>query len=171
MKHKISVIPIERIQQKIYVIRGQKVMLDYDLAALYGVETRAFNQAVRRNIDRFPDDFLFQLNGEEASALRSQFVILEKGRGKHSKYAPFAFTEHGVAMLSSVLKSEKAIAVNIHIVRSFIKLRELLLSNESLARRVAALEQESDQHSRAIISIMRALENPKETPAKQRIGF
>jgi hypothetical protein len=171
VKEKTGLIPVERIQQKIYLVRGKKVMLDSDLAILYGVETKVFNQAVRRNLDRFPEDFMFQLNEEEASSLRSQFVTLEKGRGKYSKYAPFAYTEHGVAMLSSVLRSTKAIAVNIQIVRSFINLRELLLSNESLARRVAALELQTSQHSKTILSIIRALESPKEPPSKRRIGF
>ena len=99
-----GIIPIERIAASIYMIRGQKVLLDADLAALYGVETRAFNQAVRRNKGRFPEDFMFQLTEEEAKALRSQIVTLEKGRGRYPKYAPLAFTEQGVAMLSSVLK-------------------------------------------------------------------
>jgi hypothetical protein len=130
-----SIIPVERIASRIYLIRSQKVMLDADLAALYGVETKVFNQAVRRNMDRFPEDFMFQLSAEEAAALRSQFVTLEKGRGRYPKYAPLAFSEHGVAMLSSVLRSKRAIQVNLAIMRTFVRLREALATNEELARK------------------------------------
>jgi hypothetical protein len=138
-----SIIPVERIASRIYLIRSQKVMLDADLAALYGVETKVFNQAVRRNMDRFPEDFMFQLSAEEAAALRSQFVTLEKGRGRYPKYAPLAFSEHGVAMLSSVLRSKRAIQVNLAIMRTFVRLREALATNEELARKVT-------QHDRQI---------------------
>jgi hypothetical protein len=112
-----SLIPVERIQQAIFLIRGEKVMLDFDLAALYGVEIRVLVQAVKRNIARFPDDFMFQLTKEEYGILRSQIVILKLGRGQHRKYLPYAFTEQGVAMLSSVLNSERAVKVNIEIMR------------------------------------------------------
>ena len=106
-------VPAELIDRRIYIVRGRKVMLDADLAELYQVETRALNQAVRRNLDRFPEDFMFQLTAQEASTLRSQIVTLEKGRGRYSKYAPLAFTELGVAMLSSVLNSDRAVQMNI----------------------------------------------------------
>jgi hypothetical protein len=108
-----STLPIELIERRIFLIRGQKVILDADLAELYQVPTRSLNQAVRRNLDRFPPDFMFRLTKQEAAVLRSQSVILEKGRGRYSKYAPFAFTEHGVAMLSSVLNSQRAVQMNI----------------------------------------------------------
>ena len=121
-------LPSERIEAKIFFIRGKKVILDTDLALLYGVETKVLNQAVRRNKKRFPEDFMFQLNNKESAALRSQFVTLENRRGKHSKYLPFVFTEQGIDMLSSVLKSERAIQVNIQIMRTFIK--QLLAEEE-----------------------------------------
>jgi hypothetical protein len=137
-----SLVPPERIASRIYLIRGQKVMLDFDLAELYGVETRALNQAVTRNIDRFPGDFAFQFTREEFNALMSQIVISNAGRGGRRKL-PWAFTEHGVAMLSSVLRSKQAVQVNVAIVRTFVKLREMLATNEELARKVA-------QHDRQI---------------------
>jgi hypothetical protein len=128
-----------RIAASIYVVRGQNVMIDSDLAALYGVETRALNQAVRRNIERFPaPDFIFQMTEEEADRLRSQNVI-SKSRGGR-RYLPYAFTEHGVAMLSAVLRSQKAIAVIIAIVRTFVRLRQLLAAHEELAHRLDQLE-------------------------------
>ena len=117
------VVPMERISQAILLIRGHKVMLDSDLAELYEVEIKVLNQAIKRNIERFPDDFMFQLTAEEAARLRSQFVTLKLGRGEHRKYLPNAFTEQGVAMLSSVLHSDRAIHVNIEIMRAFVRLR------------------------------------------------
>jgi hypothetical protein len=132
---------LQVIQRKIYELRGQRVMLDFDLAELYETETRTLNQAVRRNAARFPSDFMFKLTKDEYDSLRSQIVILEKGRGQHSKFAPFAFTEHGVAMLASVLKSEKAALVNIAIVRAFIALKDFALTYKELAKKIAALEQ------------------------------
>ena|SRR5277367_3439834 len=110
------------IEQHIRVIRGQKVLLDHDLALLYGVPTKVLNQAVRRNLDRFPDDFTYQLSREEASVLRSQIVTLKRGRGRHAKYVPLAFTEQGVAMLSSVLRSPRAVKMNILIMRAFVRM-------------------------------------------------
>jgi hypothetical protein len=124
------VLPDEIIKEKIYFIRKKKVMFDADLAMLYGVKTKVLNQAVRRNLERFPEDFMFQLNNDENQALiRSQFVTLRLKHGHHRKYLPFVFTEQGVAMLSSVLKSKRAIQVNIHIMRIFTKIRELLIDN------------------------------------------
>jgi ORF6N domain len=142
VKHS-SLISVERIEKTIYLIRGEKVMLDRDLADLYGVPTKAFNQAVKRHKDRFPPDFMFQLTMQEArewwseepaSRLRSQNVTLK--RGQHIKYQPNAFTEHGILMLSSVLNSERAIQVNIEIMRAFVKLRRMLASNAELSRRL-----------------------------------
>lgn len=128
------------IQNKIYEIRGIKVMLDSDLAALYEMETKVLKQAVKRNLNRFPEDFMFVLTKAEYNSLRSQIVTLKNGRGSHSKYLAFAFTEHGVAMLASVLNSDKAIQVNIAIVRAFIALREISLSMKELSVKIAALE-------------------------------
>jgi hypothetical protein len=119
-----SLVPVEMIEKRIYLIRGKKVMLDSDLAGLYKVETRTLIQAVKRNINRFPSDFMFQLNYQEVASLRSQIVISKTGRGGR-RYQPYVFTEQGVAMLSSVLNSERAIEVNIHIMRAFVKLREI----------------------------------------------
>ena len=138
-----DIVPQEIIETKIVFIRGKKVMLDKNLAQLYGVETRALNQAVRRNIARFPEDFMFQLTKEEAEELlRSQFVTLK--RGQHYKYLPFAFTENGVAMLSSVLNSERAIKVNIQIMRTFTRLREMLMTHKDLKEKIEAMEKKYD---------------------------
>lgn len=162
------------IRGLIYMIRGQKVMLDSDLARLYGVETRTLNQAVKRNIDRFPEDFIFELTKDEYNSLRSQFVTLETGRGKHSKYLPYTFTEQGVAMLSSVLKSRRAIEVNIAIMRAFVQLRQLGSQYEELARLVEKIDRRSIRNSRNIALIIKALNeitSPKPLPEKRRIGF
>lgn len=134
----------EDILEKIYVIRGQKVMIDRDLAEMYGVEVRVLNQAVKRNASRFPTDFMFQISKEENDSLRSQFVILKRGR--HSKYLPYAFTEQGVAMLSSVLNSETAIQVNIQIIRLFTKMKELILDNKDLWMKIEKIEQNLVKH-------------------------
>ena len=135
-----QIISVDRIENSIYLIRSQKVLLDRDLAELYGVETRVLKQAVRRNRKRFPGDFMFELTKEENQSLRSQNVILK--RGQHSKYLPFAFTEQGVAMLSSVLSSERAIRVNIEIMRAFVRLRDMLSTHKELARKLADLERQ-----------------------------
>jgi len=133
-------IPIERITRAILLIRGQKVILDADLAELYEVETKVLNRAVKRNVTRFPADFMFQLTADEAERLRCQFGTLKSGRGQHRKYRPYAFTEQGVAMLSSVLHSERAVRVNIEIMRAFVQLRQILSSHADLARKLEALE-------------------------------
>jgi hypothetical protein len=165
-----SLIPVETIEKKILLIRDEKVMLDSDLAILYGVETREIVQAVKRSIGRFPDDFMFQLTTEEFDLLRSQTVISNPiGRGGR-RYLPYAFTEQGVAMLSSVLKSERAINVNIEIMRSFINLRRLLSSNVELARKLAALEKKYDLQFKAVFDAIRQLMVPVTKPKKQ-IGF
>lgn len=164
-----AVIPIEVIEGKILVIRGHKVMIDRDLAQLYGVETRAFNQAVKRNINRFPEDFMFRLTNEEGAVLsRSQFVILK--RGQNIKYLPYVFTENGVAMLSSVLNSERAIEVNIQIMRTFTKLREMLAAHKDLARKLEAMEKKYDAQSKIVFDAIRKLMEVPEKP-KRRIGF
>jgi hypothetical protein len=145
-------------------------MLDADLAGLYGVGIKVLNQAVRRNAARFPDDFMFQLSVDEAISLRSQFVTLNVGRGTHRKYAPYAFTEQGVAMLSSVLRSPKAIAVNIQIMRTFVQLRRLLHSNADLARKLEDLERKYDGQFRVVFDAIRALMGPPPKP-RRTIGF
>ena len=165
-----ELIPIEIIEKKIYLIRGHKVMLDRDLAELYGVETRVLNQAVRRNSDRFPEDFMFALNRDEIMNL-SQIVI--SSRIKHAPNV-FVFTEQGVAMLSGVLNSERAIQMNIAIMRTFVKLREMLSSNKELAHKLTLLENRIEKHDgeiRAIFTAIRKLMVPPETPGKKPIGF
>ena len=163
-----SVVPIERIVSRIYLIRGEKVMLDNDLAQLYGVSTGRLNEQVKRNIKRFPEDFAFRLTRNEYDALRSQIAILDVGgRGQHRKYLPYVFTEHGVAMLSSVLHSSKAVQVNIGIVRAFVKLREMIATDRELARKV-------DQHDRQIAVLfdsLRKLLAPPDVPKNNPIGY
>lgn len=165
-----ALIPQEIIEQKIFLIRGKKVMFDSDLADIYGVEKRALNQSVKRNKQRFPEDFMFQLTKDES--LRSQIVILK--RGQHSKYLPYVFTEQGVAMLSSVLNSKKAIAVNVQIIRTFVKLREMIISNKELRLKMEAMERKYDKRFRVIFDTLRSLlENNKKTEKenKREIGF
>ena len=165
-----SVIPVERIEKAILLIRNQKVMLDADLAMLYGVETRVLVQTVKRNIDRFPEDFMFQLNKEEADFLPSQIVTLKRGRGQHRKYLPYVFTEQGVATLSSVLRSPRAIRVNIEIMRAFIRLRQILASHVELARKLDALEEKYDAQFKVVFEAIRKLMTPTE-PKRRPIGF
>ena len=165
-----SLIPVDRIEKAILLMRRQKVMLDADLAELYGVETRVLVQAVKRNLGRFPEDFMFQLSKEEADFLRSQIVTLEKGRGQHSKYLPYAFTEQGVAMLSSVLHSQRAIQVNIEIMRAFIRLRQMLATHIELARKLDALEKRYDSQFKQVFDAIRQLMVPPE-PKRRPIGF
>ena len=162
--------PVERIERSILALRGMRVMLDEDLARLYGVAVKIMNQAVRRNIERFPGDFMFQLTSEEAARLRSQIVTLETGRGRHRKYTPFAFTEHGVAMLSSVLRSPRAVQVNIEIMRAFVRLRQMMASNAELARRLDELEKKHDAKFRIVFEAIRQLVTPPR-PKTGRIGF
>jgi ORF6N domain len=169
-------VPIEHITQSILVFRGHKVLLDEDLAVLYGVATKVLLQAVKRNSERFPEDFMIQLTLAEWTALRSQNVTSNAQRGGR-RYLPYAFTEQGVAMLSSVLRSDRAIAVNIEIMRAFVKLRELLVSNKELARRFAQLETrldkkltEQDRAIGAILSAIRELMHPP-VPKRRPVGF
>ena len=157
------------IATKILFLRDEKVLLDADLALLYGVETKVLKQAVRRNIDRFPPDFMFELSIEEWSALRSQFVTLEKGRGKYSKYPPFAFTEQGVAMLSGILNSPRAIETNIAIMRTFVALRKLMESNQDLATKIRQLERKYDQRFKLVFDTIQQL--IKQEKEARPIGF
>jgi phage regulator Rha-like protein len=151
-------------------LRGQKVMLDTDLADLYQVPTKVLNQAVRRNKDRFPADFMFQLTADEFSALRSQIVTLDTGRGQHRKYLPYAFTEQGVAMLSSVLRSKRAVNVNIEIMRAFVRLRELLATHKDLANKLEMPERKYDAQFKVVFDAIHQLMKPS-VPAKRKIGF
>ncbi len=169
-------VPIELIAGRIFLIRDQKIMLDSDLAELYQVPTKALNQAVQRNLDRFPSDFMFQLNKEELADWRSQIVTSNPSAKMGIRRPPYAFTEHGVAMLSSVLKSQRAVQVNIFIIRAFIRLRELLASNKELANRLEQMEAALDQHASVINVLAEEINNLKTPlsepiPLKQRIGF
>ncbi|MGH2739256.1 MAG: ORF6N domain-containing protein [Actinomycetota bacterium] len=167
-------IPRERIEGQILLIRDQRVMLDSDLAKLYGVPTRRLNEQVRRNIARFPQDFMLQLTADEARALRSQDVTSKPGRGGR-RYAPLVFTEQGVAMLSSVLHSERAVRVNIEIMRAFVRLRAMAYTYKDLANKIHALEQKYDGQFKVVFDAIRALmETPEPPPpggGKRRIGF
>ncbi len=176
----------EQIDHSILVVRGQKVLLDEQLAKFYGVETRALVQAVKRNVNRFPEDFMFRLSGDEWVALksrtdlvglRSQTVILKSGRGRHRKYLPYAFTEQGVAMLSSVLRSPRAVEVNIQIMRAFVRLRQLLGADKELADRLTKLEEQMRQRDHAVaqqfqqvFALLDQLFSPP-APPRKRIGF
>lgn len=165
---KSILIPIERIQQKIFFLRGQKIIFDKDLAEFYQVTTFNLNKAILRNQKRFPADFMFQLTLEEVRELEKEFGNIRKYGG--TRILPHAFTEQGVAMLSAVLKSERAVIVSVQIMRSFVKLRELLLSNEALARKLKTIEARTDEHAQAIIKIIQELQKPT-TSKKRRIGF
>ena len=168
-------VPVHVIERRIYLIRGQRVMLDGDLAELYRVETRALVQSVKRNIERFPEDFMFQLTTEEAESMRSQTVIASK---RNIRYQPYAFTEHGVAMLSAVLKSDRAVRMSIFIVRAFVQLRELLATNKELARKVEQLEaaqkqqaRTQQQHAAVLVSVVQDIQKLKNPPVTRAIGF
>jgi len=163
-----SLIPADRIEQAILLIRKQEVMLDADLAALYGVETKALVQAVKRNLERFPEDFMFQLSRDEFSILRSQSVTSSDWGGR--RYPPYAFTEQGVAMLSSVLRSQRAVQVNIEIMRTFIRLRQMLASNAELAHKLDEMEKKYDAQFKEVFEAIRQLMTPPE-PKRRAIGF
>ena len=164
---------LSRLEEHIHEIRGLRVILDHDLARLYGVDTRTLNQAVARNVDRFPKDFMLRLTDEEHESLRSQFVILKIGRGKHRKYNPTAFTEQGVAMLSSVLRSPRAIQVNIQIMRAFVRMRGIQSTSEDLSKKLRALESQVDIHDKSIRAIFKAIHQLISAPEKpkRKIGF
>lgn len=168
MKPQIQ-IPVERIEQAIFLIREQKVILDADLATLYGVETKALVRAVKRNLDRFPADFMFQLTKDEFDNLRSQFGTSSQWGGR--RYAPYAFTEQGVAMLSSVLRSKPAVQVNVEIMRTFVRLREMLATHKDLARRLDSLEKKYDHQFKVVFDAIRQLMAPPVPPKRGRIGF
>ena len=163
-----DLIPTERIEQAVFLIRGQKVMLDVDLAKLYGVTTFNLNKAVKRNLDRLPEDFMFQLNYQEVRNLIFQFGISSWGG---TRKLPRAFTKQGVAMLSSVLNSKRAAHVNIEIIRAFVKLREMLASHKDLALKLAEMEKKYDSQFKVVFDAIRELMTPIEPPPKPRIGF
>jgi phage regulator Rha-like protein len=164
-----DIILIGNLEKRILMVRGHRVMIDKDLAELYGVETKVLIQAVKRNIDRFPSDFMFQLNNQEVVRLRSQFVTSKSGRGGR-RYLPYVFTEQGVAMLSTVLKSDRAIKVNIAIMRAFVKLRQMLASNAQLSRKLKALEKKYDEQFKVVGEAIYSLMEAPETK-KRKIGF
>jgi putative lipoic acid-binding regulatory protein len=182
-----EIIPAEQIALRIRHFRGEKVLLDFDLAALYGVETRVLNQAVRRNADRFPADFMFQLSGKETETLsqlvtpsvpghdvsNSSQIVMSSGKYRGKRYRPYAFTEQGVAMLSSVLNSESAVKMNIAIMRAFVQLRRALETNRELARKFSELERRIDKHDAEIAAILEAIRQLMAPPEKARreIGF
>ena len=163
-----ELVPTVDIERSIRLIRGQKVLLDEDLARLYGVAVKQLNQQVRRNLDRFPEDFMFRLDADERANLRSQFVTSSSWGGR--RYEPMAFTEQGVAMLSSVLRSPRAVQVNVEIMRAFVRLRRMLESNAELSRKLDALERKYDGQFRAVFDAIRELMTPARKPGK-RIGF
>jgi hypothetical protein len=183
---KSQVVISNTVEQTILLLRGHRVMLDETLAELYGVSVKRLNEQVRRNLERFPEDFMFQLSLAETDRLRSQIATLDaqdheiiaksllgQGRGKYRKYQPYAFTEQGVAMLSSVLRSPRAVQVNIEIMRTFVRLRQLLTQNAELARKLAALEKKDDSHDaqfRVVFDAIRELMTPP-ARSRRRIGF
>lgn len=177
------------IESLILTLRGQKVILDADLAEIYGVPTRSLNQAMKRNIDRFPEDFVFQLTDEEVEglksqsvtanesydgALRSQFVILKKGRGKHRKYPPYAFTEHGAIMAATILNSAEAVTMSVYVVRAFIQMRERIAENIEVLKRLAEIDRTLLKHDKSLQIIWTQLQPllaPPPAPQRPRIGF
>jgi hypothetical protein len=176
-----SPVAVEQIDGMIRTIRGVRVMLDRDLAKIYGVPTFRFNEAIKRNRHRFPPDFMFQLTTEEAAALRSQIAILKKGRGQHRKYRPYAFTEHGALQAANVLRSPRAVQMSVFVIRAFIRMRQTLLGTRELAEKLAALEKKLtsrlDVHEAAIVEVLQELMQilnpppPPPEPPRRRIGF
>jgi len=171
------IVPVERIERAILLIRGQKVLLDSDLAALYEVPVKRLNEQVKRNRERFPEDFMFQLNKVEAAtaqALRSQTATLETGRGRHRKYLPFAFTEHGALMAANVLNSPRAMVVSVFVIRAFVRLRYTLASYRELASKLVELERKvagHDEALRELVVAIRELMEPPAKPSRRRMGF
>jgi len=170
---RISPEPVEHITRSILILRGQRVILDRELAAIYGATTKRLNEQVKRNRDRFPEDFMFQLGAEEAERSRSQIATLNSGRGQNIKYRPYAFTEHGAIQVANVLNSPRAIAMGVYVVRAFVHLRNLLASNKALAQKLNDLEHKLRNHDEAIAAILsaiRELMNPP-PPKRRGIGF
>jgi hypothetical protein len=173
MAHRAGIVSQQRIEAAVRVLRGEKVLLDVNLAEFYGVEVKALNQAVKRNQDRFPEDFAFRLTPEEFEVLRSQSVTSNAGRGGR-RYPPYAFTEQGVAMLSSVLRSPRAVQVNLEIMRAFVRLRRVLAVNAELAQRLDEVERRLGTHDEQFVQVIRAIRQLMEPPAappRRKIGF
>jgi ORF6N domain len=174
---KVALAAVEDIDRRIVVLRGQRVMLDADLATLYGVPTKRFNEQVRRNLERFPPDFMFQLTNQDLAALRSQIATLESGPGQHSKYRPSAFTEHGAIMAAMVLNSARAVAMSVHVVRAFARMREVISQSKEIAKKLAELERRIDSQDETIVEIVQAIRNlmttnqPAPDEPKRKIGF
>jgi len=178
MNEAVISVAVDAVASRIVTLRGQRVILDVDLAALYGVETKRLNELVRRNAKRFPADFMFTLDQNEWESLRSQFATLKTGRGQHRKYLPYVFTEHGAIMAATVLNSPRAVEVSIFVVRAFVQLRELLTEHKELGRRLDELEARIERklmtHDQAITGILDAIRQlmaPPPTPRKRPIGF
>ena len=172
-RRRMAPVPVEHISRSILILRGQRVILDSHLAAIYGVTTGRLNEAVKRNAKRFPQDFMFQLSREEAERSRSHFAILNGGRGSNVKYLPHAFTEHGAIQAANVLNSPRAIEMGVYVVRAFVRLRNLLASNTALVRKLDELERKYQHHDdaiKAILAAIRELMNPPE-PKRRPIGF
>ena len=163
----LSLIPVERVASRIYLIRNQKVMLDFDLAELYGVPTKAFNQAVTRNAARFPEDFMFRLSRVEVEAMNRSHIVTGSQKRRDPRFTPRAFTQEGVAMLSGVLRSKRAVEINVAIMRAFVRLREILATHEELARKVA----QHDRHIAVLFEHVKSLLEPPPAPKKPPIGF
>jgi hypothetical protein len=177
MNTRTELVPLERITRAILVLRGQRVILDRELAAIYGVSTKRLNEQVKRNAERFPEDFMFQLTPEEAELSRSQIATLKGGRGQNLKYRPYAFTEHGAIQAANVLSSPRAVAMGVYVVRAFVQLREILASNKDLARKLSALERslvaldlKTQRQFKEVYEAIRALMDPPQ-PNRRGIGF
>jgi hypothetical protein len=172
MRRDEAVVPLGEIERRILTLRGQKVMLDSDLAELYGVTTKRLNEQVRRNLGRFPPDFMFQLSAEEAAVLRSQIATSKQGRGGR-RYAPYAFTEHGAIMLANVLSTPRAAEVSVYVVRAFVRLRQMVATNAEVTAKLTALERRVAGHDAAIASLVRAIRQLMAPPERSRrsIGF
>jgi phage regulator Rha-like protein len=173
-KREDAAVATEAITGRILVLRGQRVMLDTDLAALFDVPTGRFNEAVQRNLARFPADFMFPLNNQDLAALRSQIATLKTGRGQHRKYAPYAFTEHGAIMAATILNSPRATQVSVYVVRAFVRMREEISAHKVLALKLDALEQRIDSQDETIVDVLaaiRQLMTPPEPKKKRPIGF
>jgi hypothetical protein len=175
-----TLVPVEHITRSILVLRGHKVLLDAELAALYKVSTKRFNEQVRRNRKRFPEDFMFQLTAKELLFLRSQIATLKGSRGQHRKYLPYAFTEHGAIMAATILNSARAVEMSVYVVRAFVKLREVLASNKELAQKLDQLERKLQTHDQAIVGIFNTIRKlmappplpaPPPPPKGRPIGF
>jgi len=170
MDGQTNLVPLERIERAIFSIRGEKVMLDSDLAELYGVETKALNQAVKRNLDRFPADFMFQLTAGDVFKLNRSQIVTGSQKHRDPRFPPYAFTEHGALMLANVLNSERATQTSVQVVRAFVRLRQMLASNAELARKLEALEKKYDRQFKVVFDAIRQLMSPPARP-KREIGF